>query len=78
MNDKFHFCALCMQRKEINGVIVGCMLQPALIEDWIVSCPGLKAEPDPESLTCFECPDREVCDLVDDPYNTEGDCIMNK
>ena len=35
-------------------------------------------EPDPESLTCFKCDGRGVCPLVDDPYNTNGDCLANK
>lgn len=35
-------------------------------------------EPDLESLTCFACPHRATCDYVDDPYNTNGDCLALK
>ena len=94
MDNIHGFCAACVERKTITcplqvepaaiivdwapgNNIVGCKLQPSIIVDWALTCP-LQVEPDPESLTCFECPDRDVCDLVDDPYNTDGDCIMSK
>jgi hypothetical protein len=35
-------------------------------------------EPDLASLTCFACPHRATCDYVDDPYNTNGDCLALK
>ncbi len=35
-------------------------------------------ERDPSELTCTLCSDRDICDLVDDPYNTNGDCLMSK
>lgn len=35
-------------------------------------------EPCLETLTCFQCPARDVCPFVDDPYNTDGDCLMDK
>ena len=34
--------------------------------------------PDPETLTCFKCDQRDICKLVDDPYNTDGDCLAMK
>ena len=35
-------------------------------------------EPKLEELTCFKCPLRETCEFVDDPYNTNGDCLASK
>ncbi len=35
-------------------------------------------EPDLESLTCFKCPRRATCDYMDNPYNTNGDCLAMK
>ena len=35
-------------------------------------------EPDPTTLTCYNCAQREMCALVDDPYNTNGDCLAYK
>jgi hypothetical protein len=32
--------------------------------------------PDPESLTCYKCQEREVCEYVDDSYNTQGACKL--
>lgn len=29
-------------------------------------------------FTCDDCPDRFVCDLVFDFYNTDGDCLASK
>lgn len=37
-----------------------------------------KYEPDPETLTCFHCNSREICAYVNDPYNTDGDCLASK
>jgi len=36
--------------------------------------------PDPplDSLTCFNCADRETCPFVDDLFNTDGDCLADK
>jgi hypothetical protein len=34
--------------------------------------------PDPITLTCYHCASRDVCAFVDDPYNTEGDCLASK
>jgi len=34
--------------------------------------------PPPETLTCFKCDQRSLCDYVDDPYNTNGDCLAMK
>lgn len=34
--------------------------------------------PDPESLTCFGCSQRDICKYVDDWYNTDGDCLASK
>ena len=31
-----------------------------------------------EELTCFACPHRATCDYVDDPCNTNGDCLAMK
>lgn len=28
--------------------------------------------------TCFKCPDVDKCPLAFDPYNLDGDCLMNK
>ncbi len=33
---------------------------------------------DPSQLTCTDCPDRDACEFVDDPYNTDGDCLKDK
>ena len=35
-------------------------------------------DPDPKSLTCSGCPERYLCKYVDDPYNTDGDCLAMK
>lgn len=35
-------------------------------------------KPDPITLTCFSCIARSTCVYVDDPYNTQGDCLANK
>ena len=32
----------------------------------------------PEDLTCFDCPQRAVCEWVDDHYNTNGGCLSMK
>jgi hypothetical protein len=32
---------------------------------------------DPE-LTCYTCNKSDKCDFRDDPYNTDGDCLMMK
>ena len=29
-------------------------------------------------LTCVTCRDRSNCEFVDDPYNTNGDCLAMK
>jgi hypothetical protein len=34
--------------------------------------------PDPESLTCHGCNQRDNCPFVDDAYNTHGDCLYMK
>jgi hypothetical protein len=34
--------------------------------------------PDPESLTCNGCNQRDNCRYVDDAYNTDGDCLAMK
>lgn len=31
-----------------------------------------------ESLTCYKCDQRKECAFVDDPYNTNGDCLAMK
>lgn len=31
-----------------------------------------------EDLTCKGCLGREECEFVDDPYNTDGDCLAMK
>jgi hypothetical protein len=31
-----------------------------------------------EEFTCYECPTRNDCRLVDDPYNTSGYCLAMK
>jgi hypothetical protein len=36
------------------------------------------AEPDPKSLTCYQCISRDTCPYVDDAYNTQGDCLYSK
>ena len=35
-------------------------------------------KPDLATLTCYNCFQREVCAFVDDPYNTQGDCLADK
>ena len=35
-------------------------------------------EVDKESTTCWTCPDKEDCEFAFDPYNTDGDCLMDK
>lgn len=37
-----------------------------------------RPEPKPEELTCFACELRKTCEFVDDPYNTDGDCLASK
>ena len=32
----------------------------------------------PEDFTCFDCPDKGTCPFVNDPYNTNGDCLASK
>jgi hypothetical protein len=32
----------------------------------------------PELCTCTDCKDRSICPYVDDPYNTNGDCLAQK
>jgi len=34
--------------------------------------------PDPDTLTCKDCPERSTCKYVDDWYNTDGDCLAYK
>lgn len=34
--------------------------------------------PDPVTLTCNRCYSRKTCTFVDDPYNTDGDCLADK
>ena len=31
-----------------------------------------------DKLTCADCKDRDKCEYVDDPYNTNGDCLAVK
>lgn len=31
-----------------------------------------------QDLTCYNCDQRDTCKLVDDPYNTNGDCLALK
>ena len=31
-----------------------------------------------EDTTCFKCPDNGTCEYAWDPYNTHGDCLMDK
>ncbi len=33
---------------------------------------------DVKVLTCRNCSDQDMCDLVNDPYNTDGDCLAMK
>lgn len=35
-------------------------------------------KPDPMTLTCYNCVSRNACAYVDDPYNTQGDCLAYK
>lgn len=35
-------------------------------------------EPPKDSLTCYDCPNRDDCKYVDDWYNTDGDCLALK
>ena len=37
-----------------------------------------QCEPDPSSLTCFTCCDKDLCPYSGDPYNTSGDCLADK
>jgi hypothetical protein len=32
----------------------------------------------PHKSTCTGCASRSTCEFVDDPYNTDGDCLANK
>ena len=32
----------------------------------------------PESFTCDDCDDVDLCVLAFDPYNTNGDCLASK
>jgi len=34
--------------------------------------------PPVDLLTCFKCDQRPICKYVDDPYNTNGDCLAIK
>ena len=40
--------------------------------------PLYRPPPDPITLTCYNCKQRDTCKYVDDPYNTDGDCLMDK
>ncbi len=31
-----------------------------------------------EDTACFHCPGNTICKYAWDPYNTDGDCLMNK
>jgi hypothetical protein len=31
-----------------------------------------------DELTCHDCDTRSWCEFVDDPYNTDGDCLAMK
>lgn len=31
-----------------------------------------------DELTCYKCECRCECEYVDDPYNTDGDCLAMK
>lgn len=31
-----------------------------------------------DTLTCYDCPNRDTCKYVDDLYNTDGDCLATK
>lgn len=33
---------------------------------------------DYDKLTCKDCLRRNICEYVDDPYNTDGDCLWLK
>jgi len=33
---------------------------------------------DPRMTTCWRCDDKEQCSLAFDPWNTDGDCLMDK
>lgn len=35
-------------------------------------------EVDPETTTCYNCENKDICKYAFDPYNTEGDCLANK
>lgn len=37
-----------------------------------------RPEPPRETLTCYRCGVRKDCGYVDDPYNTDGDCLAGK
>lgn len=38
----------------------------------------LKYDEMAKDLTCKMCPSRTECEFVDDPYNTNGDCLAIK
>ena len=35
-------------------------------------------EVDKESTTCWNCAEKDTCEFAFDPYNTDGDCLMDK
>jgi hypothetical protein len=35
-------------------------------------------EIDDKDCTCFDCPDKDICDYAWDLYNTDGDCLAEK
>ena len=48
------------------------------LRDWTFKRIEFRPPPDPESLTCFNCKNKDICKYVDDPYNTDGDCLASK
>ena len=48
------------------------------LHNWTFEQIEFRPPPDPESLTCFRCKDKDICKYANDPYNTDGDCLATK
>lgn len=48
------------------------------LQNWTFKRIEFRPPPDPESLTCFNCKDKDICKYANDPYNTNGDCLASK
>ncbi|KKL06288.1 hypothetical protein LCGC14_2597550, partial [marine sediment metagenome] len=48
------------------------------LRNWTFKRIEFRPPPDPESLTCFNCKNNDICKYANDPYNTNGDCLAAK